>query len=88
MTSPMLENVVTSLNYGDLAETWRVPKIEQFSSRKMLYDYQRSALENAAGLFIFTTGRQTKQNDKKEKQRFVSLIKPYLWRGSKIRVTR
>lgn len=45
---PLLENSVKGLNYGELPEVWRVPKIEGFSRRKTLYDYQRDALENAA----------------------------------------
>ena len=44
----MLENIVSSSNYADLLETWRVPEVERFSKKKTLYDYQRSALENAA----------------------------------------
>ena len=46
---PLLEEtIVQSLNYGDLPETWRMPQVERFSQKKTLYDYQRSALENAA----------------------------------------
>ena len=45
---PILENIEKNLNYGELPEVWRVPEIERFSRRKTLYDYQRSALENAA----------------------------------------
>ena len=48
MTQPLLEDNAKSLNYGELPEVWRVPKIERFSRRKTLYDYQRDALENAA----------------------------------------
>lgn len=48
MTQPVLEDNAKSLNYGELPEVWRVPKIERFSRRKTLYDYQRDALENAA----------------------------------------
>ncbi len=60
MTSPMLENVVASLNYGDLAETWRVSDIQRFSSQKTLYDYQRSALENAARALYLYYGRENR----------------------------
>ena len=49
-TTPLLEEkIVPSLNYGDLPEeNWRVPEVERFSQQKTPYDYQRSALENAA----------------------------------------
>ena len=51
---PLLETIVQSLNYGDLPETWRVPQAERFSQQKTLYDYQRSALENAArALYLY-----------------------------------
>ena len=53
---PLLEEaIVQSLNYGDLPEeTWRVPEAERFSQQKTLYDYQRSALENAArALYLY-----------------------------------
>ena len=56
----MLENVVASLNYGDLAETWRVSDIQRFSSQKTLYDYQRSALENAARALYLYYGRENR----------------------------
>lgn len=46
--TPLLESKATALNYGELPETWRVPNIDRFSPQKTLYDYQRSALENAA----------------------------------------
>ncbi len=54
-TTPLLEEtIVQSLNYGDLPETWRVPDAERFSQQKTLYDYQRSALENAArALYLY-----------------------------------
>ncbi len=46
---PLLEQIITQpLNYGDLPETWQVSDIQRFLSQKTLYDYQRSALENAA----------------------------------------
>ena len=48
MASPVLISIAESLNYGDLPETWRIPEIERFSSQKTLYDYQCSALKNAA----------------------------------------
>ena len=53
--TPLLESAIQSLlNYGDLPETWRVPEIDLFSSQKTLYDYQRSALENAArALYLY-----------------------------------
>ncbi len=44
MTPPKLEEIATSFNYGE------PPGVERFSSQKTLYDYQRSALENAAHL--------------------------------------
>ena len=52
---PLLETIVQSLlNYGDLPETWHVPEAERFSQQKTLYDYQRSALENAArALYLY-----------------------------------
>ena len=54
-TTPLLEEaIVQSLNYGDLPETWRVPEAERFSQQKTFYDYQRSALENAArALYLY-----------------------------------
>ncbi len=53
-TTLLLETIVQSLNYGDLPETWRVPESERFSQQKTLYDYQRSALENAArALYLY-----------------------------------
>lgn len=48
MLTPILEPITQSINYGDLPETWQVPEIARFSPHKTLYDYQRSALENAA----------------------------------------
>ena len=54
MTSPILETIAQSLNYGDLPETWRVPEIERFSVQKTLYDYQTDALGKAArALFLY-----------------------------------
>ena len=52
---PLLEEtIVPSLNYGDLPETWRVHEAERFSQQRTLYDYQRSALENAArALYLY-----------------------------------
>ena len=51
---PLLETIVQSLNYGDLPENWRVPQADRFSQQKTLYDYQRSALENAArALYLY-----------------------------------
>ncbi len=55
---PTLENVVQSFNYGDLPEIWRVPEIEKFSSQKTLYDYQHSALENAARALFRYYGKE------------------------------
>ena len=43
-----LESIAQSLNYAELPETWWVPDISEFSENKKLYDYQRSAMENAA----------------------------------------
>ena len=54
MTTPLLETIAQSLNYGDLPETWRVPEIERFSPQKSLYDYQADALKNAArALYLY-----------------------------------
>ena len=54
MTTPFLESIAQSLNYGDLPETWRVPRIERFSPQKSLYDYQADALRNAArALYLY-----------------------------------
>ena len=43
-----LESIAQSINYSELPETWQVPDIGEFSQSKKLYDYQRSAMENAA----------------------------------------
>ena len=52
--NPILEQIVKSVNYGDLPESWQVPRIDHFSAEKTLYDYQRSALQNAArALFLY-----------------------------------
>ncbi len=48
MTSPILERIAESMNYGDLPETWQFPDVDKFSEDKTLYDYQTSALRNAA----------------------------------------
>ena len=61
---PLLETIVQSLlNYGDLPETWHVPEAERFSQQKTLYDYQRSALENAARALClyYKSGKSTYQ---------------------------
>lgn len=46
--TPILESIAENLNYGDMPETWQVPEADRFSEQKTFYDYQRSALENAA----------------------------------------
>ena len=58
MTTPLLESIAQSLNYGDLPETWHVPDIEQFSQQKTLYDYQRNTLENAARALYLYYGKE------------------------------
>ena len=45
---PKLEQLVETVNYGDLPETWEVSNIERFSARKTLYGYQTDALRKAA----------------------------------------
>lgn len=45
---PILEPMVGGQNYSDLPETWRVPDLERFSQHKNLYEYQQTALKNAA----------------------------------------
>ncbi len=79
---PFFETIAQSLNYGDLPETWRVPEIERFSSQKTLYDYQRSALENAARALYFYYGQEnnwqaseTQNTNDKRKQYFETLYK-------------
>ncbi|WP_424947321.1 DEAD/DEAH box helicase family protein [Candidatus Spongiihabitans sp.] len=74
MTSPILENIAQSSNYGDLPEVWWVPEMERFSSQKTLYDYQTDALKNAArALFLYygkehdwTTDEPPKTNDQRK----------------------
>ena len=48
MTVPVLERIAGGVNYGDLPETWQFPDVHRFSEDKTLYDYQTSALHNAA----------------------------------------
>ena len=83
MTQPVLEDNAKGLNYGELPEVWRVPKIEGFSRHKTLYDYQRDALENAARvLYLFyEKNRQPNeppQTSARRKRRFVESV--YAWR--------
>ncbi len=54
---PLLESIAQSLNYGDLPETWHVPKIDYFSPQKTLYDYQTDALKNAARTLYLYYGK-------------------------------
>ena len=82
MTQPMLENNAKDLNYGELPEVWRVPKIERFSRRKTLYDYQRDALENAARALYRFYGEgenpwrlgESPQANRKRKRRFAQSV--------------
>ena len=81
MTQPILENNAKNLNYGDLPEVWRVPKIERFSRRKTLYDYQRDALENAARALYRFYGEEkpwqpgeSPQANGRRKMRFVQSV--------------
>ncbi len=60
MAAPLLESIAQSLNYGDLPETWQVSDIQRFSSQKTLYDYQRSALENAARALHLYYGQENR----------------------------
>ena len=54
MTTPVLEHIAQTQNYGDLPETWRVPEIEHFSTEKTLYNYQEDALRCAArALYLY-----------------------------------
>ena len=84
MTSPILETIAQSMNYGDLPETWRVPEIEQFSDQKTLYDYQTNALENAArALFLYYEKEHDWRSDEssdvnsKRKQKFENLYRDF-----------
>ena len=43
-----LESAIQPITYAELPETWQVPDVDTFSQSKTLYDYQRSAMENAA----------------------------------------
>ena len=63
---PLLEPIARSLNYADLPETWRVPKIGRFSVKKTLYDYQTDALEKAARALYFYWGKDHKWDANKE----------------------
>ena len=82
MTQPMLENNAKDLNYGELPEVWRVPKIEGFSRRKTLYDYQRDALENAARALYRFYGEgenpwrlgESPQANRRRKRRFAQSV--------------
>jgi len=57
---PILESIAESLNYGDLPETWQASDIQRFSSQKMLYDYQRSVLENTACALYLYYGQESR----------------------------
>ena len=58
MTAPVLERIAGSINYGDLPETWQFPDINSFSEDKTLYDYQTSALRNAARILYLYWERE------------------------------
>ena len=53
-----LESIAQGINYAELPETWWVPDIYRFSGSKYLYDYQRSAMENAACALFHYYGRE------------------------------
>ena len=55
--SPKLERIVQQIADGDLPEIWRVPNIERFSPRKILYDYQQDALKKAARILCLYFGK-------------------------------
>ncbi len=51
---PILEILVSGIDYDDLPHEWRPKNIADFSKRKRLFDYQVEALKNAIkGLFLF-----------------------------------
>ena len=83
MTISALESIAQSSNYADLPETWRVPEMERFSAQKTLYDYQRSALENAARALHHYYGQahawhasETQDANDQRKQAFADLYMP------------
>ena len=83
-TSLLEETIVQSLNYGDLPEkeNWRVPQADRFSQQKTLYDYQRSALENAAqALYLYykegTSPYQLGEAPNANEQRKADFADPY-----------
>ena len=75
-----LESIAQSITYAELPETWQVSDIYTFSQSKKLYDYQRSAMENAAcALFHYygskydwAEGESEDTNDRR-KRNFLSL---------------
>ncbi|MBC6413542.1 MAG: DEAD/DEAH box helicase family protein [Chromatiales bacterium] len=79
MTST-LEEIARSVHYDELPETWRIDDIYTFSERKRLYDYQRSALKNAAcALFRYYQEKydwqpsEPEQTDERRKRNFRAL---------------
>ena len=81
--NPLLETIAGSLNYGDLPETWQVPDIDVAESLSNILG--KPIRKCTADSVTFADGSTEKTNhgnhDRKRKRHFVSLIKPYLWRG-------
>ena len=75
-----LESIAQGINYAELPETWWVPDIYRFSGSKYLYDYQRSAMENAAcALFHYYGGEYDWTAD--ESKEINDSRKDYFWRS-------
>ena len=81
--NPLLETIAGSLNYGDLPETWQVPDIDIAESLSNIL--RKPIRKSTADSVTFADGSTEKTNPEtmteEEKRHFVSLIKPYLWRG-------
>ena len=65
---PHLELIVEQSDYGDLPETWQVPRDTLFSTEKKLYDYQTDAVRKAAqALYLYYQGAD---NERLRKENF------------------
>ena len=77
MATPALESITQTLNYGDLPETWRVPrKLNAFQRKKRCTTTRKTRFGVQRGHFISTT-------EKKE-----TIINPVNYRTLKVRAGR
>ncbi len=80
MAYPILASIVGTLNYSELPENWRLSlDAHRFSENKVLYDYQRNALESAAKALFLYFNRELDQQDRPQSLEATEALKSSLY---------